>query len=163
MHKNVSVWVCVLKFGIMWENNGVLVHTLNLDTVQENDGVRVCPLNFSVVRKNNNGACGVHNIGIVQRSLVRVRAMWVYVVARKFSEWCNTKYWCAVGHTKIWHGATRRVKGTQNINTWYKNCARWILACDTKVVHSYWRDREVIHNGFKVREAQFTLCCCCAW
>jgi hypothetical protein len=46
------------------------------------------------------------------------------------------------------------VKCTQNISAWYKNCARWILASDIKVVHaSYWRDREVIHSGFKVCEA----------
>jgi hypothetical protein len=35
-----------------------------------------------------------------------------------------------------------------------KNYAWWILVCDIKVVRaSYWRDREVMHNPFKVCEA----------
>jgi hypothetical protein len=58
----------------------------------------------------------------------------------------------------VWN--TKTVCGTKTAATWmdisarYKNCARWILARDIKVVRaSYWRDREVIHSGFKVREA----------
>jgi hypothetical protein len=36
----------------------------------------------------------------------------------------------------------------------YPKTVRWVLAHDIKVVHaSYWCDREVIHNGFKVPEA----------
>jgi hypothetical protein len=50
-----------------------------------------------------------------------------------------------------------------NISARCQNCVRWIFARDTKVVRSYWCNREVIHNGFKVRKALFTLCCCFAW
>jgi hypothetical protein len=45
-----------------------------------------------------------------------------------------------------------------DISAGSQNCAWWILVCGTKVLHaSYWHDKEVIHGGFKVREARFTL------
>jgi hypothetical protein len=51
-----------------------------------------------------------------------------------------------------------------NISMRSQNCARWVLARDIKVVRtSYWHDREVIHSGFKVQEARFTLCYYCTW
>jgi hypothetical protein len=42
------------------------------------------------------------------------------------------------------------VKCVQNINALYQNCARWVLARDIKVVRaSYWRDKEVMHSGYR--------------
>jgi hypothetical protein len=31
----------------------------------------------------------------------------------------------------------------------YKNCVWWKMARDTKVVHSYWRNKEVMLSGYR--------------
>jgi hypothetical protein len=48
-------------------------------------------------------------------------------------------------------------RNTKNVHNRYyyrnQNYAWWILARDTKVVRtSYWRDREVMHSGYRCEE-----------
>jgi len=68
------------------------------------------------------------------------------------------------GHTKFWHGAAFRVKCMRNISVQHKKCAQQILVHEPKlckvdicmrkkvVCTSYWRDKEVIHIGYRCVE-----------
>jgi hypothetical protein len=87
----------------------------------------VCALKFCTARKNNNGTHGVHSIGRAQRNLASACTMWVYVVSRQFSEWC------AVRHTKLWHGVACQVKCAWNISVRYKKCVQQVLVEEPKM------------------------------